>query len=103
MTRISILTLFCMTMAISLIVGCESDRSAEMQAEIDKRVGRAKKQFEETCLNNTLRSAEAMADSLLLTEAKAMVNDSMRSHLPYKPLPPATVAPIDSLKVQPLF
>jgi hypothetical protein len=94
--------LFCLLAAV-LCHACEVDRSAELQVEINKRVDRARKQYQESCMTKTLQNAEKLADSLLISEAKLTVNDSLRNRMPYKPLQPAAVAPIDSLKVAPLF
>jgi hypothetical protein len=86
-----------------LAQACNLDRTAEVQEEITRRVERERKVYSEACRNKIMLSAEALADSLLLTEAKLQVNDSLRNRLPYKPLPPAEVAPIDTAVVKPLF
>jgi hypothetical protein len=90
-------------LVITFLLACNPDRTAEMQEEITRRVERERKVYGEACKTKIMLSAEALADSLLLTEAKLQVNDSLRNRLPYKPLPPAEVAPIDTAVVKPLF
>ncbi len=95
---------FSRTLLLILILpACETDRSAELEAEINKRVNQARKQYTEACNNRTMARAEKLADSLLLVEARQNVNDSLRNRLPGKPLPPAAVVPLDSSEVAPLF
>jgi hypothetical protein len=94
---------FSFMIALACIAACQNDRSAEINAEILRRVQRSEKQYRLDCTQRMFQEAEQIADSLLLAEAKLSLNDSMRNRAPYKPLPPAVLSPIDSLEVKPLF
>ncbi len=55
------------------------------------------------CRISLMAEAEEIVDSLLLAEAKMELGDSLTRLRPAKPVKPAPLPPIDSLKVQPIF
>lgn len=90
--------LFCL-----LILSCNQDKEAIVQAKVAERVNafKAKKSME--CRESLFEKAEKTVDSLLLAEAQNALNDSLARMRPGRPFQPPAVLPIDSLKVSPIF
>lgn len=74
-----------------------------MQETVAQRVADFRKKETAKCRTELLVQAEHIVDSLLLHEALSDVQDSLKQLRPFKPVPPATIAPIDSLKIKPIF
>jgi len=55
------------------------------------------------CRDKLLQEAGEMADSILLSEARMDLRDSLGRQRPGRPVKPLPVPPIDSLAVKPLF
>ena len=91
------------TFSCLFLVACERDRTEEINAEIQNRVARYAKQYTADCTQSTLDEAEKIVDSLMLEEARAAINDSLRNKAAARPAPPARLSPIDSAVVKPLF
>ena len=79
------------------------DKEVIVNEKVSEKVNafRDKKNME--CRQKLLVEAEQIVDSLLLAEAKMELGDSLTRLRPAKPLKPAPLPPIDSLKVQPIF
>lgn len=90
-------------LACTGIWACGPDRATLIGQKVSERVEafRAKKKGE--CTAALLQRAEHLADSLLLAEAEAALNDSLSRTRPNRPAKPLPLPPIDSLKVQPIF
>ena len=82
---------------------CSPDRSELIQREVGLRVAEFRKKKARDCQNALLSEAERMVDSLLLSEAKAALADSLLRGRPVKPLKPAPIPPVDSATVKPIF
>lgn len=82
---------------------CGPDKEVIVNEKVSEKVNafRDKKNME--CRQKLLVEAEQIVDSLLLAEAKMELGDSLTRLRPAKPLKPAPLPPIDSLKVQPIF
>ena len=85
------------------IASCGPERSEIIQREVSSRVAEFRKKKALDCQNALLSEAERMVDSLLLSEAKAALADSLLRGRPTKPLKPAPIPPIDSAVVKPIF
>ncbi len=84
-------------------MSCGPERSEIIQREVSSRVAEFRKKKALDCQNALLSEAERMVDSLLLSEAKAALADSLLRGRPTKPLKPAPIPPIDSAVVKPIF
>lgn len=93
-----------MGIAICVCAGaCGPDRSEVIQREVGLRVAEFRKKKAHDCQNALLNEAERLVDSLLLSEAKAALADSLLRGRPVKPLKPAPIPPVDSAMVKPIF
>jgi len=91
-------SIFCL-----LILSCNQDKEAIVQAKVAERVNAFKSKKSLECRETLLEKAERTVDSLLLTEAQNALNDSLARMRPGRPFQPPAVLPIDSLKVSPIF
>ncbi|MBK9336014.1 MAG: hypothetical protein IPM98_05305 [Lewinellaceae bacterium] len=85
------------------LFACGGNKERIVQEKIAERVSEFRKKETERCRAALLADAGRIADSLLLYEALGEVNDSLRNRLPFKPVKPAHIAPMDSLPVKPIF
>lgn len=86
-----------------LLVACNRDKEAIVQAKVAERVQVFRLKHLSDCRATLLRDAEKRVDSLLLAEAKGTLADSLARLKPFKPLQPPPLVPIDSLSVRPIF
>lgn len=91
------------TVLVCVLWSCGNRQEARIQREIREKTTafRIKKSAE--CQESLLSKAERLADSLLLAEAKQQLEDSLMRTRPFRPAKPATIPPIDSLQVKPIF
>jgi hypothetical protein len=85
------------------LLSCANDKRETIMQKASERTltYRLKKTAE--CRNTLLREASSIVDSLLLTEARLQMNDSLARARPFKPAKPVSILPIDSQIVQPFF
>jgi len=100
--------LSCWLMALAsitmlFVLGCRTDTDEVVRQKVSERVTAFRKKKSAECRDELLSTAEAIADSLLLEEAKASLGDSLSLTRPFKPLKPAPVPAIDTSPVRPLF
>lgn len=88
--------------ALSLMA-CGGSSERIVEEKVAERVAAFRKKKLQECRDNLLRLAEVRVDSLLMTEAVNAVNDSLARLRPAKPYKPTPIAPIDTVKVKPLF
>ncbi|MCK6691113.1 MAG: hypothetical protein L6Q97_03305 [Thermoanaerobaculia bacterium] len=86
-----------------MIASCKRGRERIIREKVDERVSDFRKKETAKCRAALLTEAEKIADSLLLYEALQEVTDSLKQLRPFKPLPPATIPPLDSAAVKPIF
>jgi hypothetical protein len=84
-------------------IACSKKKERLVQETIAERVADFEKKEKAKCREALLEEAEQIVDSLLLYEALAEVQDSLKQLRPFKPLPPIAIPPIDSLRIKPIF
>ncbi|MCB9316275.1 MAG: hypothetical protein H6569_09065 [Lewinellaceae bacterium] len=82
---------------------CSRKKERLVQETVAQRVAEFRKKETAKCRAELLADAERVVDSLLLYEALSDVQDSLKQLRPFKPVPPPAIAPIDSLKIKPIF
>ncbi|MEQ1746542.1 MAG: hypothetical protein ABMA02_14015 [Saprospiraceae bacterium] len=82
---------------------CTGDKERIEQERVAEQVAEFRRKEAPKCRASLLAEAGQIADSLLLYEALAEVNDSLRGMHPFRPVKPPGIPPIDSLPVKPLF
>jgi hypothetical protein len=82
---------------------CSKDPSEIIEARVAERVNDFRQKELEKCRIALLEEANQTADSLMLKEAQAELNDSLLNRRPGKPYKPAPIDPIDSSAVRPIF
>jgi len=95
-----VLSLLALPLAFS---SCERDKEAVVREKVAERVNAFERKKREDCREALMQQAERTVDSLLLAEAQSALSDSLTRSRPGRPFQPASVPPIDSLKVQPIF
>lgn len=85
------------------LCSCSRKKERLVQETVAQRVAEFRKKETAKCRAALLADAEHIVDSLLLYEALSDVQDSLKQLRPFKPVPPAIIAPIDSLKIKPIF
>ena len=85
------------------VAGCGPKREEVIQREVALRVAEFRKKKALDCQSALFSEAERTVDSLLLSEAKASLFDSLLRARPTKPLKPAAIPPVDSSVVKPIF
>ncbi len=86
-----------------VFTGCDSDKSHIVEEKVAERLAEYRKREMEKCRQALLAEAERMVDSMLLAEAIAQVEDSLRRARPPRPVKPPLLAPLDSSPVRPIF
>lgn len=83
--------------------GCGTDEDSLVNEKVAERLATFREKKNAECRSDLLAEAEQIVDSLLLSEAKMELGDSLARLRPAKPVKPAPLPPIDSLPVQPIF
>ncbi len=86
-----------------VIFGCEGDTSPVVEEKVREQVDEFRKREIEKCRRVLMAEAEHVVDSLLLKEAMAAIEDSLRRQYPPKPVKPPLLPPFDSAAVRPIF
>jgi hypothetical protein len=89
--------------AVVCMFSCSRKKERLVQETVAQRVAAFREKETAKCRAELLVQAEQIVDSLLLHEALSDVQDSLKQLRPFKPVPPAVIAPIDSLKIKPIF
>jgi len=89
--------------AALLLFSCSRKKERLVQEAVAQRVADFQKKETAKCRADLLVEAGHIVDSLLLHEAMSEVQDSLKQRRPFKPLRPAVILPIDSLKIKPVF
>ena len=84
-------------------LACSGNKERIVQEKVAEQVAEYRKKEAPKCRAALLAEAGRIADSLLLYEALAEVNDSLRNRHPFRPVKPPGIPPIDSAAVKPLF
>ncbi len=82
---------------------CQDDKTALIAQKVQERVQEFRMKKKQECQQTLLLKAERMVDSLLLTEARQGLQDSLSRMRPFRPIQPPDVPAIDSSKIAPLF
>ena len=82
---------------------CSNKKERLVQQAVAQQVSDFRKKEKAKCRVELLEEAGAIVDSLLLHEALAEVQDSLKRLLPFKPIAPLAIPPIDSLMIKPIF
>jgi len=98
-TRRALLLLF----GLGLAAGCGPAKEELVQQKVAERVQAYMAKKTSECRDKLLQEAGEMADSILLSEARMDLRDSLGRQRPGRPVKPLPVPPIDSLAVKPLF
>ncbi|MFN0013715.1 MAG: hypothetical protein ACKVU2_04130 [Saprospiraceae bacterium] len=85
------------------VFACTGDEERIVQEKVAEQVAEFRRKEAPKCRTALLIEAGHIADSLLLSEALAEVNDSLRGMRPFRPVKPPHIPPIDSSVVRPLF
>lgn len=88
---------------IGCAIGCQKPDEAFVQAKVAENVAAFRKKKHDECRVMLLKEAGRKADSLLLAEAQAELQDSLLRARPFRPEEPPVVPPIDTLVVKPIF
>ncbi len=94
--------IFCLFF-ISFLLACDDRRDQIIAEKVAERVEKERSRKSADCRNQLLSSAGKIADSLLLEAAKMELQDSLFQNRPVRPTKPATVPPLDSAAVKPIF
>lgn len=86
-----------------LIAACGQNKEQIIQQKVAERVAEFKQKKIAECRQALLTDAEHIADSLLMQDALNQVLDSMARLRPFRPTRPATIPPIDTTRVKPIF
>ncbi|MBV6438978.1 MAG: hypothetical protein DYG98_20660 [Haliscomenobacteraceae bacterium CHB4] len=84
-------------------ISCGRDNEKIINEKVKERVTAFREKKNTECREVLLAEAEKIVDSLLLSEARLELSDSLVRMRPARPARPAPLAPIDSLPVRPIF
>lgn len=98
-----LLRLGCLALSLLLWAACSEDKDRVIAQKVQERVDEFKKKKMQECREALLQKAESRVDSILLTEARQELQDSLSAGRPSRPVQPPLVPAIDSLAVKPLF
>ena len=85
------------------MLSCGRDKENIVQTKVAERVQVFRQKHLAECRAALRQDAEHRVDSMLLTEARSMLEDSLSRLRPFKPVQPPILSPIDSLSVRPIF
>lgn len=92
----------------TLLFACSADSESEMreqviQEKLEERIAKYKSDKRKSCQKKVLQKAGAIADSILLREARLKRDTSDRPGIPDKPEVPEFVPVKDTVPVEPFF
>ena len=91
-----------------LMVGCQSDveypdRATLMRQALDRKLQSYRRVRTESCQRDILRTAETVADSIMIVRAKQRRDTTQRPPRPNRPEKPEILRPSDTVAIRPLF
>ncbi|MCC6462404.1 MAG: hypothetical protein IT260_18195 [Saprospiraceae bacterium] len=95
--------LLCTALLLPAFFACGPSKEELVQNRVASLVAEFRKKESRKCHDMLLAEAGKIADSLLLHEALDEVTDSLARLRPFKPVKPASIPPIDSLQLKPIF
>lgn len=90
-------------MCVLSLTACGPGKEEIVAGKVMERVADFRKKESLKCRMSLLQDAEAIADSLLLEEAKGLLADSLAALRPFRPVKPAPLPALDSSPIAPIF